>query len=44
MVQEHKGPGRPRKDGLDERIIAAVLTVLYLVYHPLLVTFFGTKF
>ena len=25
-------------------IIAAVLTVLYLVYHPLLVTFFGTKF
>ena len=28
MVQEHKGPGRPRKDGLDERIIAAVLTLI----------------
>ena len=25
-------------------IIAAVLAALYLVYHPLLVTFFGTKF
>jgi hypothetical protein len=25
-------------------IIAAVLTVLYFAYHPLLVTFFGTKF
>ena len=25
-------------------VIAVVLTVLYLVYHPLLVTFFGTKF